>query len=299
MINIALKYIDQNERIILKDSDSAVIAYLGSTENAMFIESDMRDEILKINTNFSTNLNLGIGIHLENVKAEKNIDGQSNIFSIGINEAKRIMNYTEPNETLVSRSFFENAPESTQKFLKMFDDSIDKIVDYELNRQASFVIPSKNNTITGPQISISAGNLSSLNYSAFLNSINLKYALTTLLILIMVFLLIRLNTFPNQSTIPIQKVLKVDPEKVAINLPIAFKQTKYDEKTQENLKQKELVITKQLKNKTKIKKYKSKDSNLKINKAKESSVWKLLIANIKHGQKNKCTQSEIALRHCN
>ena len=299
MINIALKYIDQNERIILNNSDGAVIAYLGSTQNAMFIESDMRDEILKINTNISTNLNLGIGIHLDNVKAEKNIDGQSNIISIGINAAKRIMNYTEPNETLASRSYFENAPESTQRIVKMYDDSINKSVDYELNRQASLVNPSKNNTITDPQTSILAGNLSSLNDSAFLNSINLKYALTTLLIFIMVFLLIRLTTLPNQSTIPIQKVLKVDPEKVAINLSIELKQTKYDEKTQENFNQKELVITEQLKNKTKSKKYKSRESNPKIKKPKEKSVWKSLIANVKQGQKNKCTQSEIAMRQCN
>ena len=71
MTSIALKYIDQNERIILNNSNGAVIAYLGSTENAMFIASDMRDEILKINANISSNLNLRIGIHLDHVKAEK------------------------------------------------------------------------------------------------------------------------------------------------------------------------------------------------------------------------------------
>ena len=112
-------------------------------------------------------------------------------------------------------------------------------------------------------------------------------------------MLIKFTPIPHQSNIPIQRGLKVDSGKVAINLPIELKQTKYDEKTQENFNQKELVITEQLKNKTKSKKYKSRDSNLKINKAKEKSVWKLLIANIKQGQKNKCTQSEIAMRQCN
>ena len=295
MINIALKYIDQNERIILNNSDGAVIAYWGSTENAIFIANDMRDEILKI----STNLNVRIGIHLDQGKAVKNIDGQSNIIGIGINAAKRIMSCAKPNEILVSRSYFENAAQSTQRIAKMYDDSVDKNVDYARNHQASLVNAGKNNTITELQTSISAGNLSSLNDSAFLNSINWKYALTTLLIFITIFLVIKFTTLPHQSTIRIVKGINADPEKVSINLPIDLKQTKYDEKIQENLGKKESVQTELLKNKTQNKIYKPRDSNPKVNKAKEKSVWMALIANIKHGQKNKCTQSEIAMKQCN
>lgn len=167
MINVALKYIDQNERIILNNSDGAVIAYLGSTENAMFIASDMRDEILKINTNISTNLNLRIGIHLDNFKAEKNIDGQSNIIAIGINAAKRIMNSAKPNEIPVSRSYFENAPQSTQRIAIIYDDSIDKSVDYERNREAFLVNAFKNNTNTELKTPISANNLLSFDHLVF------------------------------------------------------------------------------------------------------------------------------------
>ena len=104
---------------------------------------------------------------------------------------------------------------------------------------------------------------------------------------------------PYQSSIPIQKGLKIDPEKVVINSHINLKQTKYDEKIQENLGKKESVKTELLKNKTQNKIYKTRDSNPKVNKTKEKSVWMALIANIKHGQKNKCTQSEIAMKQCN
>ena len=302
MTSIALKYIDQNERIILNNSNGAVIAYLGSTENAMFIASDMRDEILKINANISSNLNLRVGIHLDHVKAEKKIDGQSNIIAIGINAAKRIMNSAKPNETLVSRSYFENTPESTQRVVKMYDESIDNGIDYESNREASLVDGVdgvENNAITELQTYISPNNLLSLNNSVFVNRINWKYALTTIVILITIFLLIKLTTIPHQSNIPIQRGLKVDSGKVAINLPIELKKDKYDERIQENLEQQKSVKVEPVKNKTKSKKYKSRESNPKMKKPKEKSVWKSLIANVKQGQKNKCTQSEIAMRQCN
>jgi hypothetical protein len=299
LINIALKYIDQNERIILNNSDGAVISYLGSTEDAMFIASDMRNEILKINTDFSTNLNVRIGIHLDHVKTVKNIDGQSNIIGIGLNAAKRIMSCAKPNEILVSRSYFENAPQSTQRIAKMYDDTIDKNVDYARNRQASLVSFGQNKTVTETESSISESNLSSLNDSAFLNRINWKYTVTTLLIFITIFSVIIFTTLPHQSTIPLKKRLKIDPEKVSINLPIDLKQSKYDEKNEKNLEQQEPVKTILLKNKTKNKIYKSRDSNPKINKVKEKSIWKSLVDNLKKGQKNKCTQSEIAMRQCN
>lgn len=111
--------------------------------------------------------------------------------------------------------------------------------------------------------------------------------------------MIRFTTLPHQSNVLIEKVLKVDPEKVELYLPIELKKDLYVEKIQENLEQQESVKAGPIKNKTKSKKYKSRESNPKIKNSKERSVWKSLIANIKQGQKNKCTQSEIAMRQCN
>ncbi len=295
LIKIALKFIDQNERIILKNSDGALISYLGSSEDAMLMAIEMREEILKANAKNLINLNVRSGIHLDLIKALENFDSQSNIIAIGINAAKRIISFAKPNEIIVSRSYYENASALTQSLAKMYDDGIDKNVDHVGCSQASLVITDKNITISELQKSISFNNLFSLNDSAFLKNINWKYAFKTSLIFITIFSVIKFITLPNQSTIPIVKIINADPEKVSINLPINFKRTKNDVETQDNKQQKALVKTEVIKNKI----YKSRDINSKFNKTREKSVWMTLINNIKHGQKNKCTQSEIAMKQCN
>jgi adenylate/guanylate cyclase family protein len=65
-------------------------------------------------------LRLRIGINLGPVRFVKDVNGQRNVIGDGINVAQRVMNFAEPNQILVSRSYYEVvsrlAPEYGQLF---------------------------------------------------------------------------------------------------------------------------------------------------------------------------------------
>jgi Adenylate and Guanylate cyclase catalytic domain len=123
LINNALKDIAQNDRIILDTGDGAAIACNGSPEDALFISLTIRDEILKSNILTPTPLYVRIGINLGPVRVVSDINGQPNIIGDGINVAQRIMSFAQPNQILVSRSYYEVTSRLTQEISQLFDYS--------------------------------------------------------------------------------------------------------------------------------------------------------------------------------
>ena len=136
LINFALKDVAQNDRIIVDTGDGAAIACSGSPEDALFIALAIRDEIIKINISSLQPLFVRIGINLGTVRVMNDINSQPNIIGDGINVAQRIMSFAQPNQILVSRSYFEITSRLSQEIAQLFDYSgikQDKHVrDYEV-----------------------------------------------------------------------------------------------------------------------------------------------------------------------
>lgn len=121
----SLKDIAENERIILDTGDGVAIAHQGSPEDAMFMALSIRDGILKSNTQNNNMQNpvplyVRFGINLGPVRIVSDINGQPNIIGDGINTAQRIMSFAEPNQILVSRSYYEVASRLTLELSEMF-----------------------------------------------------------------------------------------------------------------------------------------------------------------------------------
>ena len=123
LIGNALKDIAQNDRIIVDTGDGAAIACSGSPEDALFIALAIRDEIIKTNINSQQPLFVRFGINLGTVRVMNDINNQPNIFGDGINVAQRIMSFAEPNQILVSRSYFEITSRLSQEISQLFDYS--------------------------------------------------------------------------------------------------------------------------------------------------------------------------------
>jgi len=121
LINLGLKDVAQNERIILDTGDGAAIAFKGSPEDALFSCMTIRDEILKSNIHSAMPLYVRLGINLGPVRNVSDINGQPNIIGDGINVAQRIMSFANPNQILVSRSYYEVASRLTHEISQMFD----------------------------------------------------------------------------------------------------------------------------------------------------------------------------------
>lgn len=123
LISNALKDIAQNDRIIVDTGDGAAIACSGSPEDALFIALAIRDEIIKTNINSKNPLYVRFGINLGTVRVMNDINSQPNIIGDGINVAQRIMSFAQPNQILVSRSYFEITSRLSQEISQMFDYS--------------------------------------------------------------------------------------------------------------------------------------------------------------------------------
>ena len=123
LISEAIKDVAQNDRIILDTGDGAAIALLGAPEEALFISLTIRDGILKHNNQSSQPLFVRIGINLGPVRVVSDINGQPNIIGDGINVAQRVMSFSEANQILVSRSYFEVTSRLTKEITQMFSYS--------------------------------------------------------------------------------------------------------------------------------------------------------------------------------
>lgn len=121
LIGDAIKDVAQNDRIILDTGDGAAITLLGAPEEALFVSLTIRDGILKGNQEHpDMPLSVRIGINLGPVRVVKDINNHLNIIGDGINVAQRVMNFAEPNQILVSRSYYEIVSRLTNEITQMF-----------------------------------------------------------------------------------------------------------------------------------------------------------------------------------
>lgn len=121
LISDAIKDVAQNDRIILDTGDGAAITLLGAPEEALFVSLTIRDGILKCNqAHPEMPLSVRTGINLGPVRVVKDINNHLNIIGDGINVAQRVMSFAEPNQILVSRSYYEIVSRLTNEITQMF-----------------------------------------------------------------------------------------------------------------------------------------------------------------------------------
>jgi hypothetical protein len=116
----ALKGVSPNDRIILDTGDGAALSFVGDPEQALFVSLMLREAVEQRRPGVTDGLNVRIGINLGPVKLIKDLNGQSNIVGDGINVAQRIMSFAEPNQILVSRSYYEVVSCLSDAYAKMF-----------------------------------------------------------------------------------------------------------------------------------------------------------------------------------
>ena len=116
----ALKGVAASDRIILDTGDGAAISFVGDPEQALFVSLMLREAVEQRRPGVTDELNVRIGINLGPVKLIKDLNGQANIVGDGINVAQRIMSFAEPNQVLVSRSYYEVVSCLSDAYSKMF-----------------------------------------------------------------------------------------------------------------------------------------------------------------------------------
>lgn len=118
LVASAVSNIAETERIMVDTGDGAALCFLGDPEEALFVALNLRD-LLREQKNI-TPFKIRIGINLGPVKVVKSISGQLNPLGDGINNAQRVMSFAEPNQILVSRSFYDVIACLSEEYAKLF-----------------------------------------------------------------------------------------------------------------------------------------------------------------------------------
>ncbi|MBM3227042.1 MAG: adenylate/guanylate cyclase domain-containing protein, partial [Candidatus Tectomicrobia bacterium] len=116
----AIAHVAVRDRIVLDTGDGAAICFMGDPEEALRValhlyhgfREEAQSELLPVLVR--------IGIHVGPVKIMKDINGQLNTIGDGINVAQRIMSFAQPNQILVSRSFYEVVACLSYEYEQMF-----------------------------------------------------------------------------------------------------------------------------------------------------------------------------------
>lgn len=140
--------IPESERIIIDTGDGAAVCYLGDPEEALLAAMRLRDS-LGAAYGASAAPKIRIGINLGPVKVLKKLDGQLNPLGDGINNAQRVMSFAEPNQILVSRSFYEVIACLSQEYAPLFTNlGIRKDKHGKVHELHALKIPAQNGAVT-------------------------------------------------------------------------------------------------------------------------------------------------------
>ena len=326
LFNIAYEYIGQTNHIILVTDTGATIAYEGPPESAMLMARDMLNEILVANKQGSISLSVCIGIHLQPVREVNDFNEQSNIIGSGINAAKRMVSRANPNEILVSRSYYENIPPSTQAISTLFNDQNDKYENHVLDYQAYLAelnlhkVPENQSSVLNE--SFTSHSQPAPEKTRFLKANSWKYALASLFIVVALFSIVELGLTPAEApskkvkTLPLEafqssnlktssakpKIIPEIPEIPEIKPEIPLQNANPDGKDnvseQEKVEPTDPAKPKLAKKAVKQQTKNRVDSTSEKSKTKEIISWESLKSSIRQGKKHDCTQSEIALNQC-
>jgi len=117
LLGQALASTATEDRIILDTGDGAAVCFPGDPEEALFTANSLRVSLLERDY---PELSFRIGINLGPVKVVKDINGRPNIIGDGINVAQRVMSFADPNQILVSRSYYEVVSCLSDEYLRLF-----------------------------------------------------------------------------------------------------------------------------------------------------------------------------------
>ena len=117
----AIRDVPIGDRIILDTGDGAAISFMGDVEDALKAALVLREKLLTEGVYMDPPLLVRMGINLGPVRLVKDINGQPNIVGDGINVAQRIMGFSNSEQILVSRSYYEAVSRLSQDYVGMFD----------------------------------------------------------------------------------------------------------------------------------------------------------------------------------
>ena len=316
LFNIAFKYIGQTNRIILVTENGAEIAYLGALEDAMLMAKEIVSSISVISKQGAAPLSVRVGIYAQPMHEIGDFSQNSNIIDYGINAAKQAMVEAKPNEIVFSSTYNESVSSLNQTSTIVSDQPdkaenhvLDNFVDLAGLNSIQEVAEMQEAVLDSPVNSTSSMHASEKIDSSDASS--WKYALTSLFLVVSLFMLVELAIMPTAlsnkqvKALPLKTIpssnLNIEPVK-SKPAETLNQQTNVDDKASLPLPNviEQTEAVKPLPAKKKVTQKTKKSADVAARKAKENDKfsWESIKKSIMQGQKKECTQAESALNQC-
>mgnify|MGYP001826014843 CR=1 FL=1 len=107
LVSDALKALPDEDCIKLDTGDGVAVCYLGAPEDVLYAAIGLRDAFIEVKSICETCYSVRLGINLGPIKIIEDINGSRNTIGDGINVAQRIMSFSQPNQLLVSRAYYD------------------------------------------------------------------------------------------------------------------------------------------------------------------------------------------------
>lgn len=120
LIRHALRGVREEDVIILDSGDGAAVCFLADPVEALFFGLGLHSSLALGSTRRSPEYACRIGINLGPVKVIRDVNGRRNTVGDGINSAQRVMDFAEPNQLLVSRSFHDVVACLSEEYNSLF-----------------------------------------------------------------------------------------------------------------------------------------------------------------------------------
>lgn len=99
-----LRGVPPEHRLAIDTGDGAAVCFLGEPLAALQSALLLRE---LLGERYGPTLSLRIGLHLGPVRVVPDVNGRLNVVGDGINDAQRIMDFAQPNQVLMSRTFHD------------------------------------------------------------------------------------------------------------------------------------------------------------------------------------------------
>lgn len=115
-----IRDIADQDKVVVDTGDGAAVSFLGDPEDAYVAAAKLSDALYGSGRERYTSLPVRIGINLGPVKVVRDMRDQVNLVGDGINDAQRVMAFAQPNQILVSRSFYDVVARLSPEYANRF-----------------------------------------------------------------------------------------------------------------------------------------------------------------------------------
>ena len=144
LVAASIDCLNDEDSIKLDTGDGIAICYLGDPEDILYLAIGLRNAFINSGDSCEVAYTVRSGINLGPVKIVEDINGQRNMIGDAINVAQRVMAFSEPNQLLVSRSYFDVVNAISENYEEMFnymglheDKHVRKHAVYEVLKDAT------------------------------------------------------------------------------------------------------------------------------------------------------------------